>query len=189
MSSPLLLQSMRAGRQRLTANSFDKSQSLAHDMGCVRKAAIMHVEISDRDPRLRSVLILEDEGLVSMMIEAIVRELGCEDIHSFPDAAAALAFLADRDVDCAILDVQVRDGDTSHIADMLERRGIPFLFSTGSGTDGLADRHRQRPLITKPFADDDLKLLVLNTVAAARAGFSAQPANRARLGVERTFPD
>ena len=59
---------------------------------------------------------------------------------------------------------------------MLELRAIPFLFSTGSGTDGLASRHRQRPLITKPFADDDLKQLVLDTLATARRELVTDPA-------------
>jgi CheY-like chemotaxis protein len=130
----------------------------------------MLIEISDGDTALRSALILEDEGLVSMMIEDIMRELGCDDIETFPTVDAARLALTARDYDCAILDVRLRDGDSSEIADMLAVRGIPFLFSTGSGLDGVPERHNARPVLTKPFADDDLKVKVLDTVAASRLG-------------------
>jgi CheY-like chemotaxis protein len=129
----------------------------------------MFVEIPNGDVSLKSVLVLEDEALVSMMVEDIVRDLGVETVHVLADVAAAKSLLEAVEVDCAILDVRVRDGDCSQIADMLLLRGTPLVFSTGSGADSLPMRHRHLPRISKPFADDDLGLLVLDAVAAARA--------------------
>ena len=130
----------------------------------------MDVQISDGDTALRNAMILEDEGLVSMMMEDILRDLGCDEVDAFPDVSSALKALETRRYDCAILDVRLRDGHCGEVADTLARKGIPFLFSTGSGLDGLAEQHRNRPVIQKPFADDDLRMVVLDTVAAARLG-------------------
>jgi len=129
----------------------------------------MFIEIADGDVSLKSVLILEDEALVSMMMEDILRDLGVENVHVFADAASAKTLVSNAQLDCAVLDVQVRDGDSAEIADILLLRDIPFVFSTGSGTDALPRRHRHLPLITKPFADDDLRMLLLDTVAAKRS--------------------
>ena len=129
----------------------------------------MLVEIPNGDVSLKSVLILEDEVLVSMMMEDLVRELGVETVHVAADAEAAKTVVSTADLDCAVLDVRVRDGNSAEVADMLLVRGIPFVFSTGSGLESLPERHRHLPLITKPFADDDLRMLLLDTVAANRA--------------------
>jgi len=129
----------------------------------------MFVEIPNGDVELRSVLVLEDEALVSLMMEDIVRDLGVETVHVLADAAPAKELATTADLDCAVLDVLLRDGDSAEVADILLLRDIPFVFSSGSGRDSLPERHRHLPILSKPFADDDLKLLLLDTVAARRA--------------------
>jgi CheY-like chemotaxis protein len=127
----------------------------------------MRVEISDGKTALRSVLVLEDEGLVSVLIEDLVRDLGAEDVQVFSEAAPAVEAASKTNFDCAILDVVLRDGDSSTVADILARRGIPFLFSTGSGPESVPERHRHRPTIIKPFPDGDLQTLLLETLTDA----------------------
>ena len=129
----------------------------------------MLITIPNGDVALKSVLILEDEALVAMMMEDVVRELGVDTVHVLADASPAKELAATADLDCAVLDVVVRDGDSAEVADVLLLRGIPFVFSTGSGLDSLPERHRHLPILTKPFADDELKLLLLDMVAARRA--------------------
>ncbi len=134
----------------------------------------MEIDISDGDTEIRSVLILEDEGLVAMLIEDLVRDLGAERIDVFTEVAPALEAASSGDYDCAILDVVLRDSDSGGVADVLAARGIPFLFSTGSARDALAERHRHRPLIVKPFPDGDLQTLLLQTMTEARMRVAAE---------------
>ena len=122
-----------------------------------------------RHIRLGTILILEDEGLLSLMIEEIVREMGAEDIHVSGDIASAREIATHAMIDCAILDLVVRDGTSNEIADILEDRGIPFMFSTGSGREGIAAHHRHRPIINKPFADDDFRARLHDVILTARA--------------------
>jgi len=125
----------------------------------------MHVEINES---VRSVLIVEDEMIVAMLMEDLVRELGVADVYLCVDAASALEIINNKPVDLAILDLRVRDGNTMQVADALADRAIPFLFSTGSDLGALDGTHAARPRISKPFMDDDFRLIVLDTVMQAR---------------------
>lgn len=130
----------------------------------------MFIEIAEGDVALRSVMILEDEALVAMMMESVLRDLGVENVAIFPDCAAARETASSGDIDCAILDLRVRDGTTTEVADILMLRGIPIIFSTGSLGEERSERHRHLPVITKPFSDDVLRLAVLDAVASRRGG-------------------
>lgn len=134
------------------------------------RQASMHIEI---DEGIRSVLIVEDEGLVAMMMEDLVRELGIRDIHICSDVASAVALAQTTDIDCAVLDLWVRDGSSIRVADALAEREIPFLFSSGSTADALERRHAHRPMLGKPFSDDEFKTLLLDTWTMARSDFRA----------------
>ena len=125
----------------------------------------MHIEISEG---IDSILIVEDEGLVSLMMESLALDMGVHNVHVVADLEHALEIAATEDLDCAVLDLQVRGGDSTRVADILAARGIPFMFSTSGYADALPPQHRHRPLVTKPFAEDDFKLLLLDTWCLAR---------------------
>lgn len=132
----------------------------------------MQVQISEA---IHSVLIVEDEMIVALLMEDLVRELGVRDVYICPDIASALDTVGTKQIDCAILDLRLRDRDSMPVADALEAKGIPFVFSTGSDSRAIASRHAARPMISKPFLDDDLKLVVLDTWTLAQ---SQRPAER-----------
>ena len=75
----------------------------------------------------------------------------------FRDTASALCFLEHGQVDCAILDVTLHGGVTYAVADRLVERNIPFLFCSGLRASDLEERHQERPLLAKPYSDDDFR--------------------------------
>lgn len=127
----------------------------------------MHIQIGEG---IRSVLIVEDEMIVAMLMEDIVRDLGVDEVHICPDVVSALEAVETKRIDCAILDLCIRGGSSAPVADRLAQKDIPFVFSSGSDAGALEDRHADRPMISKPFLDDDLRLIVLDTWALARGG-------------------
>jgi CheY-like chemotaxis protein len=153
----------------LTAIKFDMTSSLAHHGLGEEGRFGMHVQI---DEAIHSVLIVEDEMIVAMLMEDLVRELGVRDIHICSDSASALEIVRTMCIDCAILDLRLRDGTSMGVADALADRDIPFLFSTGSDVDALEPRHAGRPMISKPFMDDDFRLILLDTWSLVRTGRS-----------------
>ena len=46
------------------------------------------------------------------------------------------------------------------VADLIERRGKPFLFATGYGPELLPSLLRRRPILRKPIALEQLKTMI-----------------------------
>jgi DNA-binding response OmpR family regulator len=107
---------------------------------------------------IRSILVVEDEPLIAMMIEDFLDILGKRMIGPIDCVADGLATIAAGGIDAAILDVNLRDGDTSDaIADALAAAGVPFIFASGGSGDGIAERFRDRPMLSKPFTMDGVE--------------------------------
>lgn len=103
----------------------------------------------------QQILIVEDEPLIAMMLEDFLEVLEHRPVGTADCVEAALARLAESDVDAAILDVNLRGGEKSTpVAEALAKRGIPFVFATGGTEEGLDDRFRDRPRLMKPFTMD-----------------------------------
>jgi CheY-like chemotaxis protein len=97
------------------------------------------------------VLLVEDEALISMMVEEFLADLGCEVVASVARLEEGVREASTRSIDLAVLDINL-DGRLSYpIADVLMARRIPFLFATGYGTSGLPQAFGQVPVVTKPF--------------------------------------
>ena len=102
--------------------------------------------------RSRSVLIVEDEPLIAMMLEDFVAELGHAVAGSVDCVADALARIEQGGIDVAILDINLRGGEPSWpVADALATRGVPYIFSTGGHTADAPEPHRAAPALAKPF--------------------------------------
>jgi CheY-like chemotaxis protein len=110
---------------------------------------------------LRSILIVEEEVVLSVLLEDLVREMGATEVFVHADPDRALQVAAEAQLDCAVLDVHLGGRTSLAVADMLAERGVPFLFSSASRELEIDERHRHRPLLSKPFADADLRQQLL----------------------------
>ena len=109
-------------------------------------------------PGPQRILIVEDEPLIAMMLEDFLETLDRQIAGTVDTVADALARLADGGFDGAILDVNLRGGETCWpFADALAEAGIPFVLATGGGGDMIADGHRHRPVLSKPFTMDGVE--------------------------------
>lgn len=110
------------------------------------------------------VLVVEDEMMVSMLIEDMLGDLGCQVVGPAARLDEALTLAETADLDCAVLDVNLGGESTFPVADLLREKGAPFAFATGYGDAGLREIDRASPVLQKPFREIDLRR-VLETLA------------------------
>lgn len=114
------------------------------------------------------VLIVEDESLVSMLIEDALADLGCRVVGVASGVDEALDKAATLPLDAAILDVNLHGKQTVAVAEILKKRGVPFLFATGYGVSGLPGDFQDTPFLQKPFHEADLERVLRQTLEFER---------------------
>lgn len=117
--------------------------------------------MSDQGVAGRRVLVVEDDYLLASDLAAMLRRAGAEVIGPFATVRDALRALNEAP-DVATLDVQLREEASFPIADELARRGVPFVFATGTASE-IPAAHAERVVCHKPVADK----AILQALAAA----------------------
>jgi CheY-like chemotaxis protein len=97
------------------------------------------------------VLVVEDESIISFLIEDMLAQLGCSAIWHASGVGEALALLDERQPDAAVLDVNLGGEPADPVAARMASTGIPFVFATGYGQQGVPIAWADRPVIQKPF--------------------------------------
>lgn len=97
------------------------------------------------------VLIVEDEALLAMNLEDMLIELGHFVTATATRIDQALTLADSTEFNFAVLDINLAGSSTFPVAAILQKRGIPFIFTSGYGVNGLVDGFREAPILTKPF--------------------------------------
>ena len=138
-----------------------------HTDGATERGSGMSEDKRDALQGLK-VLVLEDETLVSMMVEDMLSDLGCEVVGPFARLDSALAFANDGEpkVDIALLDVNLGGERSFPLAEVQSGKGVPFVFTTGYDDAGMPEAWRGRPALRKPFTMAEMALALRQTVEA-----------------------
>ena len=111
------------------------------------------------------VLFVEDEAMVSMLIEDMLLDLGVEVVGPAFKMEDALALARSADIEAAVLDINIGGHLTYPVADILRARGIPVIFATGYGSAALPERLRDIPTLHKPFDRDRFEEVIQAALA------------------------
>ena len=107
-----------------------------------------------------SIFLVEDEALVRMSLASMVEELGHRVVAEAGTIKEAGAIAMTGVFDLAILDINIGGYGIDPVADVIEKRGLPFFFVTGYGTAHLPSLFRRRPVVEKPVSLDRLKAMI-----------------------------
>jgi CheY-like chemotaxis protein len=100
----------------------------------------------------RSILIVEDEPLIAMMLEDFLETLGHHVVGTCDSVEQAIAKVEAGGFDLAIIDVQLKDGERVWpLADRLAERGMPFIIATGGHVEPPPEEHAAAPILSKPY--------------------------------------
>lgn len=107
-----------------------------------------------RQPRIKRLLIVEDEALVAFDNEHVLTAAGYEILATVDNAEAAIAALS-GETDLVVLDINISgEGSGIDVAKAAREKDIPVMFVTGA-----CPNHAQSfamGCLAKPYNDRDL---------------------------------
>jgi len=110
-------------------------------------------------------MIVEDQALIGMSIEAFLEDAGFSVAGPFLSCADALRWLENNTPQMAVLDVSLRDGTSLLIAKELKERNTPFAVYSGLPiTTSLPKEFQDVPWLEKPAPREEL----IQTLAGLR---------------------
>jgi len=120
------------------------------------------VEEIDRESST-SVLIIEDEPLISMQLEDLVRSLGHEVCGMAATRSQAQQIVAETTPGLVLADIQLADGSSGldAVDDILKIESVPVIFITAYPERLLTgDRPEPTYLVTKPFQESTVRAAI-----------------------------
>ena len=106
------------------------------------------------------ILVVDDEPLISILVEAWLTELGCEVVGPARSVQDGLDLAGSNVLDGAILDINLGHQNSYLVADALRQRGVPFAFATGDSGPGAASGFNDPILLHKPFDFEGVKAVL-----------------------------
>jgi PAS domain S-box-containing protein len=115
----------------------------------------------------RRILVVEDEGLVALQLQADLEEAGHRVVGPARSLAQGLHLAESEDIDAALVDVSLGRDSSTPIAERLLARSVPFAFATGYADATMLPQHlRGIPRLCKPYAAGDVKRILDSLVTA-----------------------
>lgn len=107
--------------------------------------------------QLKNVLVVEDNMLIAMDIDSLLRKNGALQTYLANSVDAALAIIADEPLTIAVLDVNLGQETSLPVAQELWRRGLPFVLASGYGdAEAVVLSFPTVPIVSKPLTADTL---------------------------------
>ena len=114
------------------------------------------------------VLLLEDNLIVALEAEDLLRMLGAASVSAISSISGAIGLLDANHFDFAVLDINLGFENSLSFADRLRRAKIPFLFASGYGDQNISGESRISELIvSKPYDIESLSSAI--TLALRRS--------------------
>jgi len=133
---------------------------------------------SDGKARLGRVLVVEDDPIQGMALEAALLDAGASEVVVCPSIACTMEALEEAPADAVVIDVHLADRDDgwalAELVDMLGAKRPRIVFSTGSPDEIPPDIAEMGPVFEKPY---DPRQLANVLASDAKAGLFARLRN------------
>ena len=103
-----------------------------------------------------ATLLVEDEGLILMMLAEMVHDLGHLVISEATNIETAMSLAETRSFDLALLDVSIDGSLINQVVHVLDGRGVPIVFVSGYSHRTMPAELQGRLLVEKPFSQNSL---------------------------------
>ena len=129
------------------------------------------------------VLIVDDKSVIALDLELAFSDAGATVVGPASDIEAAIRLAKAETLSAALLDVRLGKSTIDPVAEILTRRGVPFVFYSGQAAgDTTLARWPVAAFIAKPAPDRKLVETVAGLVRRNRTPHPPAPASRKRAG-------
>lgn len=109
-------------------------------------------------PFPQNILMVEDNLLIAMDSEDVLRRLGAEDIQICGNVQSALQAIEQTEFQFAVLDINLGAETSLPVARKLKAQGTPLIFVSGYGESSvLPEDMRQMIVLSKPYGVEDIR--------------------------------
>ena len=121
------------------------------------------------------VLVVEDELIIAMELESLLKRLGCIVLDPAPSVRRALRLLSGERPDAAVLDVNLQGQRVTPVAEALQQQDVPFVLVTGYEIERLHDEPLHSAVHVRKPVDEPRLVEALSRVLARdeRSGLHA----------------
>ena len=136
------------------------------------------------------VLVVVDDALMALDLQRLLHEAGYRVVGPATTVAEIQRMIQRGDIDCAILDLDIDRRAPLPIADLLAFADVPFVYLTTGALGPVPSRHKQRPVVEKPFTREILLAALEKAMARQRqvANDNLWPAGGSVVPWERVYP-
>ena len=127
------------------------------------------VPAADGRPFGTKLLLVEDEALIGILLHDMLVDWGFEPSEPYAGLDEAMSAASEGQFEGAILDMNLNGKSVYPLAELLQSRGVPFVFLTGYGQHTIDKRFASCPMLQKPVAPEALKAILKNTPALSKA--------------------
>ena len=126
----------------------------------------------DGEPRL--ILVVEDEFLIAMELEAVLEESGFRVLGPAATVQMALQLLDQQRPDAAVLDLSLRNEMVTPVAQVLRQIGVPFAIASAYDAAAwpLDEALDGAPTLGKPTSPITLIAVMQDLLTATPRGLS-----------------
>lgn len=118
----------------------------------------------------RRILVVEDEFLLALEVEAALTSFGCFVAGPFAKLGKALVAARAMRLDGAVLDINLNGEMVYPLAEFLDMAGGPFVFLTGYVSSDLPERFRRFRRLQKPLHAEKLRHIIRDMLHGGTGG-------------------
>jgi hypothetical protein len=118
----------------------------------------------------RRILVVEDEFLLALEVEAALTSFGCFVAGPFAKLGKALVAARAMRLDGAVLDINLNGEMVYPLAEFLDMAGVPFVFLTGYVPTDLPERFRRFRRLQKPLHAEKLRHIIRDMLHGGTGG-------------------
>jgi CheY-like chemotaxis protein len=120
----------------------------------------------------KRVLMVEDEPIVAISLEEMIRAMGADAVAWASDLPQALHLATEERFELAVLDINLKGQMSYPVVNELTARATPVVLATGYSREQLPNNLRSAPLLRKPYTEAQLATAI--TAVMSRIPISAQ---------------